>query len=213
MFKSAVIIAGGFGSRMLPLTKYIPKPLVEVDDKPLIQYALDFFKKHEVSNVSVTYGHKASLLLDYLQDGVDTLINTTNRDNAYFLFNTIVKHINEPIIVCPCDLILELDLNQLYQEYVSMGEPALCIVPMAATADADFIHTSQGVVTEITRSRSSNICASGIQVLNPYKINNLIEPKANFYDVWMDLISKQSLFVAQVQPTKWKAFDNIKDIV
>lgn len=213
MFNNAVIIAGGAGLRMMPLTKYVPKPLIEVEEIPLIQYALDFFKKHKVSNVSVTYGHKAPLLLNYLHDKVATLVNTTNKDNAYFLFNTVIKYIDEPVIICPCDLILDIDLVQLYSEYVSLGQPPLCIVPIPAAKDADYIHTEGGAVTEITRNKPSSICASGIQVLNPHKINTLVSPKDNFYHVWMELISNRALHVTQTQPTKWKAFDNLKNIV
>ena len=213
MFSHAVIIAGGFGARMMPLTKYVPKPLIEVDGKPLIQYALDFFKKHEIESITVTYGHKHDLLLDYVGSDVASMINTIDKDNAYFLFNTIVRYIDKPVIVCPCDLIIEIDMEQLYQEYAQLGEPALCIVPIPASANADFIHSKDSQVTKITREDISQVCASGIQIINPAKINRTITPKDNFYDVWMELIKAEAMYITKTQPISWKAFDNLKDII
>ena len=213
MFSHAVVIAGGFGARMMPLTKYVPKPLIEVNGKPLIQHALDFFKKHKIESITVTYGHKHHLLLDYIGSDVASMVNTIDKDNAYFLFNTIVKYIDKPIIVCPCDLIVDIDMEQLYQEYIQLGEPALGIVPIPASANADFIHSKESRVTKITREDISEVCASGIQILNPAKINRTITPKDNFYDVWMELIKAEAMYITQTQPISWKAFDNLKDII
>lgn len=213
MFKNAVIIAGGFGTRMLPLTNYIPKPLVVVNDKPLIQHALDFLNRNDITNVSVTYGHKAPQLLNYVGYKVSSLINTVERDNAYFLYNSVVKYINEPIIVMPCDIIVDIDLNKLYSEYVNLNEPPICIVPIKASKDADYIHTNNNQVVKITRNDESLLCASGIQIINPHKVNKLGNPQNNFYNVWMHMINQKSLYVTNTQPVHWKAYDNLKDII
>lgn len=212
-FKSGLIIAGGFGTRMLPLTNYIPKSLIEVNKKPLIQHMIDFFKSHKIDTIIVTYGYKAPVLIEYINSEVNLLVNTINKDNAYFLFNTPIKFINEPIIVCPCDLIIDIDLQMLYKEYIQLQEPPLCIIPINANDNADFIHSENGIVTQITRDTPSNICASGIQIINPFKVNAFIKPYNNFYDVWKALIAKKLLFISKIQPQKWQAFDNLKDII
>ncbi len=213
-FSNALILAAGFGTRMLPLTNYVPKPLIMVNEKPLIQYTLDFFHKYGISNISTTYGHKADLLVHYLNNRVNLLINTINQDNAYFLFNSVIKHINEPIIVTPCDLIVDINLHALYYEYIQMGSPALCIVPIPSNNNADYIHSNElGEVVEITRNKVSDVCASGIQIINPVMVNDLINPHTNFYDVWMALINKKHLFVAKTKPLMWQSYDNIQDLL
>ena len=46
-----LILAGGKGKRLKPLTEEVPKPLLEVHGKPIIEYQLDFFKRHRPSSL------------------------------------------------------------------------------------------------------------------------------------------------------------------
>lgn len=212
MFKDAVIIAGGMGSRMLPLTEYVPKPLVKVNDVPLIQYVINFLTANNIDNINVTYGYKGDMLVSEVADKVQSLINTTGKDNSYFLFNTNIKWIDRPIIVCPCDMIVQIDLEEVYKEYVNLGEPIACIVPVKTELDADSIISNNNLITNISRTVRSGLYASGIQILNPYKINKLITPLDNFYQVWQSLIEKKLLHVTNTMPYTWKIFDRIEDL-
>ena len=213
MFKKAVIIAGGLGSRMRPLTDYVPKPMVRINEKPLIGHVIDFFNSHNITDISITYGHLAPILLNYVYDKSTSLINTINKDNAYFLFNSDIKYLDEPIIVCPCDLIIDVDFKKVYEEYNSLDEPAACIIPILANNNADYIHSIDGRVVKIVRDQPSNICASGLQILNPAKINSIVDSNNNFYDVWSSLIEKNSLCVTKTNPHIWKAFDSINNLI
>lgn len=212
MFKHAVIIAGGYGSRMRPLTDYVPKPLVKVNDVPLIQYVISFLRDNNIDNISVSYGYKGDMVLKEINHKVESFINTSGKDNSYFLFNSLIKYINEPIIVCPCDMIVKLDLKELYKNYKEIGEPAACIIPVKTDLDADSIGSSNNKVQIISREFSSDVHASGIQILNPHLINQAIPPLTNFYDVWNALIKQELLYVADTMPTEWKIFDRLTDL-
>jgi len=152
------------------------------------------------------------MVLNYLGSRVEGFINTKDQDNAYFLFYSIIKHIKEPIIVCPCDILIELNLEEVYKEYVTFGEPAACLVPVKTNLDADSIVSRKNVVSRISRMFSSHTYASGIQILNPYKINELMPTKTNFYDVWNALIEEKQLYVTDTMPTSWKIFDRLTDL-
>lgn len=212
MFKDAVIIAGGMGSRMLPLTEYVPKPLVKVNDVPLIQYVINFLTANNIDNINVTYGYKGNMLVSEVADKVQSLINTTGKDNSYFLFNTNIKWIDRPVIICPCDMIVQIDLEEVYKEYVNLGEPVACIVPVKTELDADSILANNNLITNISRNIKSGLYASGIQILNPHKINKLIAPLDNFYQVWQALIEKKLLYVMNTTPFSWKIFDRVEDL-
>lgn len=214
MFKDAVIIAGGMGSRMRPLTDHIPKPLVRVNNIPLIHYVINLLRANNIENINVTYGYKGQLLVSEVFDKVESLINTEGKDNSYFLFNTNIRWINHPIVVCPCDMIAQIDLEYVYKEYVSFGEPPACIVPVKTDLDADSLVLNGNKVTSIARGiESSGLYASGIQILNPYKINQEIPPLDNFYQVWYYLIERGMLFATNTMPTEWKIYDRLKDLV
>jgi dTDP-glucose pyrophosphorylase len=64
-----VILAAGKGTRLQPLTYSIPKEMVPVCGKPLIQHAVDLFKHGGVDNIIVIVGEHKSAVLDYLRDG------------------------------------------------------------------------------------------------------------------------------------------------
>jgi NDP-sugar pyrophosphorylase family protein len=212
MFKKAVIIAGGLGSRMRPLTDYVPKPLVKVNDVPLINYVLNFLESNNICDICVTYGYKSNLLTNHIGNKISSLLNTIGKDNSYFLFNSLIKYVDEPIIVCPCDMIVKLDLNDLYNEYIALNSPAACIVPIETDLDADSIISENNRILSISRGSKSKKYASGIQILNPKMINDSIQPFDNFYNVWNALIEKNMLYTTNLMPSEWKIFDKLNDL-
>jgi MurNAc alpha-1-phosphate uridylyltransferase len=64
--KKAMVLAAGYGTRLLPLTERMPKPLVPVADKPMIEYALDRLLAYGIEEVVVNVSHHKEQLLDYL---------------------------------------------------------------------------------------------------------------------------------------------------
>jgi NDP-sugar pyrophosphorylase family protein len=200
---------------MKPLTDYVPKPLVKYKDKELISYNLDFFKTNGISHTIVTYGYKSELLTNFLEKKVNCLLNTIDKDNSYFLFNTIIKHIDEPILLLPCDIIIDLDVEKLYQEYIDLGSPSCLIVPLKndRKVEADFLHTNGNKIIKINREEESNFYASGIQIINPNKINNKIKSSENFYNVWMELIKNEELLISNTNVYFWEAIDNFNQII
>lgn len=100
----AFILAAGRGERLKPYTDLLPKPLVEVDGKPLIEHALDHLKKADIKNVTVNLHYLADLLemrLDKYSDfsitisketklldtggGIKNALNTMGDDPFYIL--------------------------------------------------------------------------------------------------------------------------------
>ncbi len=65
----AIIMAGGRGSRLMPLTNDIPKPLVPILDKPILYYILKLLHKYNITQVVITLGYLAEKIRDYFGDG------------------------------------------------------------------------------------------------------------------------------------------------
>lgn len=65
----AVIMAGGYGTRLRPLTNVIPKPMVPIIDKPIIEYIVKHLKKYGFDNIIITLGYKPQDIMSYLGDG------------------------------------------------------------------------------------------------------------------------------------------------
>src|SRR5215204_6130020 len=65
----AVIMAGGEGSRLRPLTIRRPKPMVPVVDRPAIVHIIELLKRHGITEVVITLQYLASVIQEYLGDG------------------------------------------------------------------------------------------------------------------------------------------------
>lgn len=65
----AIILAGGLGTRLRPLTDTTPKPLLPVKGKPIIEHAILNFKKHGIEDIVLSIGYKADTIKEYFGDG------------------------------------------------------------------------------------------------------------------------------------------------
>lgn len=74
-----VILAAGKGSRLEPLTYSIPKEMVHVCGRPLLQHAIDMFKAGGVENIIVIVGNNKAAVFDYLKDGKWTGVDVSYR--------------------------------------------------------------------------------------------------------------------------------------
>ena len=68
---NAVIMAGGKGTRLAPLTDHSPKPLMPIIDKPILRYIIELLKKHGITDISVTLGYMAHKIVEEFGDGRD----------------------------------------------------------------------------------------------------------------------------------------------
>ena len=64
-----VILAGGFGKRLKPLTDKIPKNLIKINDKPIIQYQIEWLKNQGIRRFLILIGYLSQMMIDYLGDG------------------------------------------------------------------------------------------------------------------------------------------------
>jgi NDP-sugar pyrophosphorylase family protein len=65
----AVVLAGGLGTRLRPLTETLPKALVPVAGRPFIEYQIDQFRRHGVTDLIICVGHLGYLIEEHLGDG------------------------------------------------------------------------------------------------------------------------------------------------
>jgi mannose-1-phosphate guanylyltransferase len=65
----AVILAGGFGKRLKPLTDERPKPMIEVLNIPIIEWQIKWFKKYGIDEIIICVGHLKELIINYIGSG------------------------------------------------------------------------------------------------------------------------------------------------
>ena len=65
----AVIMAGGTGVRLRPLTCTLPKPMVPILNRPVMEYSVELLKNHGVSNIAVTLQYLPQIIIEHFGDG------------------------------------------------------------------------------------------------------------------------------------------------
>ncbi len=208
-------MAAGRGTRMQPLTFSIPKAMAPLLNTTLIAYGISQIRRY-VPNIHVTVGYKGAILAQHvIEQNVSSVFNTSGHGNAWWIFNTLMKYLDEPVFVLTCDNVIELDFDLLEKNYFDKGEPACMMVPVKPVEglEGDYIHHDEkGLVYKVDRHDPAPVYASGIQIVNPAKINKLIEPVEDFYNVWNKLIDLKELYASEVYPKQWHAVDNLKQL-
>lgn len=202
MFAHAVILAAGRGERMKPITDYIPKALYRANGFPLIETAIDSLP--DIS-LSVTYSYLGQMIVNQYYDYREKIsfIHTDGNDNAWFLHNSAIKYINQPIIVIPCDIHFIIDWERLYNEFTSRNSKYM-LVPVKSNYEGDSIYSSQGKITQLNRHKTGYI-ASGIQVFIPSEVPEL----NNFTNIWNYFIHMSRLDVSNTPVNEWVARDYV----
>lgn len=211
---NALIMAAGRGQRMMPLTESVPKAMAPYNGSTLIAQGIDKIRRH-IENIHITVGYKGAMLAEHvIYHGVSSVFNTEGRSNSWWIYNTLLRCLNEPMFVLTCDNVVELDFDLLESEYYHYGEPACMIVPVKPVLglDGDYIFHRDNIVTELNRFKESDIYCSGIQIINPHKVNERTREEGDFYSVWSQLIEQEQVVASRVYPKKWFTVDTLDNL-
>jgi len=131
------------------------------------------------------------------------------------LYHTLLRFLDEPVYLLTCDNVLELDFALLEENYFDLGCPPNMVVPVPVVAglDGDFIEAEDHVVTRLGRDFKSDTYCSGIQVINPRRINEITTEGESFYDIWSQLIQQRLLAVSSIYPERWMAVDTVEQLL
>ncbi|MEK6334528.1 MAG: sugar phosphate nucleotidyltransferase [Acidobacteriota bacterium] len=215
LIQNAVILAAGRGQRMMPLTEDVPKPMAPYNGSTLIAEGITKIVER-IDKVHVTVGYKKAMLAEHvIKHGACSVFNTEGESNSWWIFNTPLKYLDEPVCVLTCDNVVEIDFDLLGEDYLRLGQPACMIVPVLPVAglEGDYIFRDGSIVSRLDRHEPSDIYCSGIQVLNPFRVNELVQAEGDFYSLWNQLIPQKQLCVSSIYPKKWFAVDTLEHLM
>mgnify|MGYP002521336218 FL=1 len=191
----AMIFAAGLGTRLKPLTDNMPKALVPLGGKTLLQWQIEKLKGADIRDITVNVHHFPDQIIDYLRDNDNfgCQIHISDERNALLdtggglrnaqcvMRNAQCAMRNEPILVCNVDILSNIDLRQLIAAYRG-DELGVLVVSERETEryllfDAeDRLHGWTNIRTGEVRPegldrekalRMRKLAFSGMQVLNP----------------------------------------------
>ncbi len=136
----AILLSAGLGERMMPITKYVPKPLLSVVDFRLIDHNIDRLFKNGVDTIAINLFHMADLIEKYLDRYPRNLHIVTEHalkgtGGALLNFKDIMHN---DFIFYSCDALTDLDLTQVV-EFHRIRKPAITLV-LLKRGDENIIH-------------------------------------------------------------------------
>ena len=207
----AFIMAAGRGTRLWPLTKKIPKGLIKFKQTSLIANGIKKLKKY-IDFIHISVGYKGPIFAKHLiEEKVSSIINTDKKGNSWWIFNSIFKSFDSPLYVLTCDNVTNIDFKKIEKDYYKKGQPICMIIPTKPIKGlaGDYIFRKKNIIQGLSRKVKSDIYCTGIQVLNPKKINDKIKSTDDFNILWKRLIKIKQLYVSDVMPKKWYTVDNV----
>jgi NDP-sugar pyrophosphorylase family protein len=214
MIRHALIMAAGRGQRMVPVTDTIPKPMAPYNGTTLIARGIAQLSKR-IEQIHVTVGYKKAMLAQHvIEQGAMSVFNTEGHGNGWWVYNTPLQHLDEPAYVLTCDNVMDLDFDLLAESYEALARPACLLIPARPVEgiEGDYIFRRGATVTDISREEVSDIYCSGIQILNPRRVNELTQRCEDFNDIWRQLIARGQLLVSPVYPRRWFAVDTVEQL-
>ncbi|MDN3548787.1 nucleotidyltransferase family protein [Mucilaginibacter aquaedulcis] len=205
-------MAGGRGLRMMPMTTSIPKPMIEIEGETLISKSLIQLKTR-IPTIGITVGYQGAALAKHvIEEGASLVFNTDGQGNCWWLFNTLMKHLDEPVLVLTCDNIVRLDLDFILTEYLRLNSPPCMVIPVKPVKgiDGDYITGGNNIVASLGRTNISQQYCSGIQLLNPAIINRLVSRVDDFNELWDSLIRLEKLSYSSIYPYNWYSVNTIR---
>ena len=197
--KTAVIMAGGVGTRLRPLTLELPKPLIPVRGKPMMEHTLDLLRKYEIREVYISVGYKAKQIMDYFGDG--------SRYGMNFIYLVEKKplgtagplkllkgKINEPFMLLWSDVLAEVDLNDFINfHFLNNGLATIALTTVkdpsrfgvAAIKGSKILNF---IEKPLRGQEPSNLINAGMVILNPEVLNSL--PRKSFVMIERDIYPK-----------------------
>ncbi|GAB2530934.1 nucleotidyltransferase family protein [Rufibacter soli] len=122
----AVIMAGGRGERLRPMTDLVPKPLLKVGGRPIIEYNIDQLINYGVEHIHISVHYLGDLLKDYFKDGSSKgiRIDYIDEDKPIGTFGAVglvPEFSKDYVLVMNSDLLTNIDFEDFFRTFVQSG--------------------------------------------------------------------------------------------
>lgn len=187
-----VLMAGGEGMRLRPLTEFTPKPMLEVGGKPIIERNIDRLESYGVDNFHITIKYLGEKIRNYFSDGSSKRININYTEETIPLgtigsLALIPNIIHDDILIMNSDLLTNIDFEDLYKFYKSNdADMVVATTPYHVSLPYGIVQTNDNMVVQIQEKPTYTYYSNaGIYIIKR-KLIDLI-PVNSFYNA-TDLI-------------------------
>jgi len=219
----AMIFAAGLGTRLKPMTDTMPKALVPLAGKTLLQWQIELLHRAGIRDLLVNVHHFPDMIINYLRENDNFGCNILISDEREELLDTggglkkavkMMGSTDEPILACNVDILSNVNLTGLIGKYATNEESILVVSERATQRYLCFDEKGMmcgwtNVATgELKRQDGRHLAFSGMQVLSPEAQKQLLampESKFSLIDFYLQVCDRLPLHA--YVPANYKMMD------
>ena len=222
MITTAIILAGGLGTRLRPLTDTTPKPLLLVAGKPILQQVIENARKYGVRSIILSIGYKAEQIQEYFKTGAEFGVHLSYSVETEPLgtggaIKQALGGIHQPVFIVWGDNLMDLNYHQLYQQYCKQATTVTMTLTHREDVENFGVARLQGekviaFVEKPARERApSNLINAGAIILDPAGFSSIPDGKSSIeYDFYEKL--KPGEITAYIHPGMWFPTDTLEKL-
>jgi len=214
----ALILAGGKGTRLRPLTMHTPKPIVPIANRPLLVYQLELLKRAQMRDVILSLSYQPQKIEDKLLDGFDHQVHISYTVETIPLgtagaFRNAAGLIRETTVVLNGDVLTDIDLSEVLAQHREREAAAtIVLAPVPNPTEYGFVETDETgrVARFVEKPAPEEVTAdtinAGIYILEPHILDYIPEgePFMFEYDVFPKLLEAGEAFYGYIWRGYWR---------
>jgi dTDP-glucose pyrophosphorylase len=183
-----ILMAGGLGSRLKPLTDSTPKPMLNVGNKPILETIIENFANYGFRDITISVNYKADMIREHFKDGSEfgvniSYIQESERLGTAGALSLIKEKIDEPFFVMNSDLLTNLNFEHLLDFHTdSKSMATMCVREYDIQIPYGVIATENDKIKSIVEKPTHKFFVNaGIYLLDPHVLEYI--PKGEFFDM------------------------------
>lgn len=214
----ALILAGGKGTRLRPLTMHTPKPIVPIANRPFLLYQLELLKRADVRDVILSLSYQPQKIEDRIGDGTDYGVRISYTVEASPLgtagaYRNAAGLISKTTVVLNGDVLTDIDLNDVIRFHRERGAAAtIVLTPVPNPTAYGLVETDgeQRVSRFLEKPKPDEVTCdtinAGIYILEPRVLDYIPdgEPFMFEYGVFPKLLERAEPFYAYTWRGYWR---------
>jgi dTDP-glucose pyrophosphorylase len=194
----AVVMAGGKGERLRPLTEHLPKPLLRIGDKPIIEHNISRLMHFGVDDFWISVRYLGHMIEEYFGDGADlnVSIRYVREDEpmgTIGALSQITDFRHDYVLVTNSDVLTNLDYENFFLEFLNSGaDLSVVTIPYSVNIPYAVLETDNGHVVSFREKPTYTYYSNGGIYLMKRDVLSLVPPGKffNATDLMEALISK-----------------------
>ncbi|MBN4049041.1 NTP transferase domain-containing protein [archaeon AH-315-M20] len=212
-----VILCGGKGTRLSEYTEEIPKPLVEVGNKPILHHLMNFYASFGYKDFILCLGYKGEKIKDYFKDHKDLNIEFVetgeNSNKAERLMKVKDKIKDNTFLLSYGDDLSDININEVIEFHKKNSKiVTLTAVPLISPFGIIEVNENQEVTQFKEKPKLNHLMNGGFYVMEKEIFNHIKEG----YDLEKETFeefAKQNQIVAFKHNGFWKSMNTLKDVI